>query len=158
MATAPDRYYRKPENVKQRTGAGGVVARVEEGKVKVALIREKGDREWVLPKGGVEAGERLEQAARREIEEEAGFRALTLLGELGVRERLGGKKMVWQTTHYFLFVTRELTGKPTDRRGWEIGWFGLDQLPEFYWREQEELVRGQEARIEEMVLKAMKKG
>ena len=36
------------------------------------LVRTKGDRYWVLPKGGVEAGEELWQAAAREAREEAG--------------------------------------------------------------------------------------
>src|SRR4051794_5066982 len=123
MGTAPGWYYKKPENVKHRVGAGGVVARVEKGKVLIALIRDRGDYEYVLPKGGVEYGETLEEAAMREIEEEAGFRELTLLGELGVGERLGGKKAVWQKTHYFLFLTEEVEGRPTDRRDWEVSWF-----------------------------------
>lgn len=140
MATAPDWYYRKPDNVKRRTGAGGVVARRDQGKALIALIRDRGDHEFVLPKGGVEDGETLEQAAVREIEEEAGFRDLKLLGELGVGERLGGKKAVWQKTHYFLFLTDETEGKPTDRRDWEVAWFDLQKLPQLYWREQEQLI------------------
>lgn len=140
MATAPDRYYKKPDNVKHRTGAGGVVVRIEKAKILIALIRDRGDHEYVLPKGGVEYGETLEQAATREIEEEAGFRNLKLLGELGAAERLGGKKSVWQKTHYFLFLTDEKEGKPTDRRDWEVAWFDLDKLPEMYWREQEQLI------------------
>jgi bis(5'-nucleosidyl)-tetraphosphatase len=147
MATAPDWYYQKPANVKLRTGAGGVVARMDNGQVLIALIRDRGDHEYVLPKGGVEPGETLEQAAAREIREEAGFRKLQLLGELGVGERLAGKRSVWQTTHYFLFMTDEIEGKPTDRREWEVKWFDLDHLPEFYWREQERLVRDNRDKI-----------
>jgi 8-oxo-dGTP pyrophosphatase MutT (NUDIX family) len=140
MATAPDWYYKKPDNVKHRTGAGGVVVRVEKSKTLIVLIRDRGDHEYVLPKGGVEYGETLEQAAIREIEEEAGFRNLKLLGELGMGERLGGKKSVWQKTHYFLFLTDEKEGKPTDRRDWEVAWFDMDKLPELYWREQEKII------------------
>jgi ADP-ribose pyrophosphatase YjhB (NUDIX family) len=154
MATAPDWYYKKPENAKHRTGAGGVVVRVEEGKILVALIRDRGDHEFVLPKGGVEIGETLEDAARREIEEEAGFRELALLGELGLGERLGGKKAVWQKTHYFLFLTTEVKGTPTDRRDWEVKWFDLDRLPELYWPEQERLVHGERERIIDRVRRA----
>jgi 8-oxo-dGTP pyrophosphatase MutT (NUDIX family) len=131
-----------------------VVVRVDRGKILVALIRDRGDHEFVLPKGGVEVGETLEEAARREIEEEAGFRQLALLGDLGVGERLGGKKVVWQKTHYFLFLTTEVTGKPTDRRDWEVKWFDLDRLPELYWPEQERLVRGGREKIIEQVTRA----
>ena len=151
MATAPDWYYKKPLNAKLRTGAGGVVARIENGQVLIALIRDRGDHEYVLPKGGVEPGETLEEAAAREIREEAGFRKLQLLGELGVGERLAGKRNVWQKTHYFLFITDEVEGKPTDRRDWEVKWFDLDHLPEFYWQEQQRLVRDNHKKIVRLV-------
>jgi len=58
MPSAPDWYYTKPDNVKRRTGAGGVVARLADDKVLIALIRDHGDHEYVLPKGGVEHGKR----------------------------------------------------------------------------------------------------
>src|SRR5258705_7584817 len=137
MDAAPDWYYQNPPNAKLRTGAGGVVARLENDNVLIALIRDRGDHEYVLPKGGVEPGETLDDAAAREIREEAGFRKLQLLDDLGIGERLAGKRNVWQKTHYFLFVTDEIEGRPTDRREWEVKWFDLDHLPEFYWREKE---------------------
>src|SRR5258706_14098115 len=133
MATAPNWYYQKPPNAKLRTGAGGVVARLDNGQVLIALIRDRGDHEYVLPKGGVEPGETLEAAAAREIREEAGFRKLQLLDELGVAERLAGKRNVWQKTHYFLFITDESEGRPTHRREGEGKRFDGDQLPQFYW-------------------------
>src|SRR5258706_14599599 len=112
MATAPGWYVQKPRNAKLRTGAGGVVARLVNDKVLIALIRDRGDREYVLPKGGVESGETLEEAAAREIKEEAGFARLKLLTELGIAQRLAGKRNVWQTTHYFLFLTDQVQRKP----------------------------------------------
>src|SRR3954451_10542950 len=154
MATAPDWYYQKPANAKLRTGAGGVVARVEDRDVLIALIRDRGDHEYVLPKGGVEAGETLEQAATREIKEEAGLRKLTLLTELGIGERLAGKRNVWQKTHYFLFLTDQIKGQPTDRRDWEVNWFDPHRLPAMYWQEQERLIVAQRDRIVELVRSA----
>jgi 8-oxo-dGTP pyrophosphatase MutT (NUDIX family) len=151
MATAPDWHYKKPENVKHRTGAGGVVARRDGAQILVALIRDRGDHEYVLPKGGLEYGETLVQAAIREIKEEAGFRELLLLGELGIGERLGGKKTVWQKTHYFLFLTNEEKGKPTDRRDWEVHWFDLNRLPDLYWPEQSRLILTNRDKIIELV-------
>src|SRR4051812_10507692 len=152
MATAPDWYYQKPANAKLRTGAGGIVARIEKDDVLIALIRDRGDHEYVLPKGGVEAGETLQHAAEREIHEEAGFRKLQLLGELGTGQRLAGKRNVWQTTHYFLFITDEIEGRPTDRRDWEVKWFDLHHLPELYWREQARLVRDNLKKITRLVI------
>jgi 8-oxo-dGTP pyrophosphatase MutT (NUDIX family) len=151
MATAPDWYYQKPTNARLRTGAGGVVARLENDKVLIALIRDRGDHEFVLPKGGVEPGETLQQAAAREIHEEAGFGKLQLLDELGIGQRLAGKRNVWQTTHYFLFITDDVEARPTDRRDWEVKWFDLDHLPELYWPEQAQLVRDNLQKITQLV-------
>lgn len=148
---APEFYYRRPEGIRTRSGAGGVVARREGERVLVALIRRPGQKEYALPKGGVEKGETLEEAAAREIREEAGFRKLKLLGELGVGERLTGRKTAWQTTHYFLFVTEEVEGKPTDRHNWEVEWFDLAALPGIYWQEQERLIRENGEMIRERV-------
>lgn len=153
MATAPDSYYQKPENAKHRTGAGGVVARIApDGKTLIALIRESGQCDYVLPKGGVEIGESLEQAAAREIREEAGFTQLRLLAELGTGERRGSqKKNTWQKTHYFLFLTDETEGQPTDHRDWEVHWHDLDHLPEIYWPEQSRLITDNRERILSLV-------
>lgn len=151
MSTAPDRFYVKPDNVKHRTGAGGVVARRDGSRALIALIRDRGDHEYVLPKGGVEYGETLEQAAAREIAEEAGFKRLNCLAELGVGERLAGKKNIWQKTHYFLFLTDEVKGQPTDRRDWEVAWFDLNDLPAMYWREQENLIVQNREKIARLV-------
>ena len=154
MATAPDWYYRKPPNARLRTGAGGVVARMDGDDVLIALIRDRGDHEYVLPKGGVETGETLEEAAAREIKEEAGLRKLKMLAELGIGQRLAGKRVVWQKTHYFLFLTEEIKGQPTDRRDWELAWFDPHRLPAMYWREQERLIVTHRKRIVELVLRA----
>ena len=56
--------------------AGGVVTD-EEGRV---LWIQRNDK-WDLPKGKLEAGESLEEAAIREVEEETGISALTVTGE-----------------------------------------------------------------------------
>ena len=150
---APDLYYTRPDKVKTRTGAGGVVARVDRatGRVLIALIHERADGRFVLPKGGVEKRETLEGAAAREIAEEAGLTELKLLGELGVGERLSGRRTTWQTTHYFLFLTDQETGTPTDRRDWVLEWFPIDALPDLYWREQQKIVTGDRARILDLV-------
>ena len=55
------------------THSGGVVYRLANGKVEYLLVRPKrGQNEWVLPKGHIEPGEKCEQTAIREVEEETG--------------------------------------------------------------------------------------
>ena len=56
------------------TSAGGVVFRLCGEAFEVALIRTHEAR-WQLPKGWIEAGETPEQAALREVREEAGVAA-----------------------------------------------------------------------------------
>src|SRR5687768_12546573 len=117
MADSPlvdDSWYVRPERVRDRYSAGGIVVRREGGQILVALTREGALKLFVLPKGGIERGEDALTAARREIAEEAGLTDLHLLADLGTRERCGWKKNIWITTHYYLFSTTQIKGVPTD--------------------------------------------
>lgn len=134
------------------TSAGGIVARAENGRVYIALVGEKGLSQFVLPKGHVEAGESLEQAAVREIEEEAGFTQLTLLAPLGIKERLDFDKRAWKKTHYFLFATEQVDGVPVDRKHHDaVEWFPIDAFPNLFWPEQTQLIRESRLKIEELM-------
>ena len=134
-------WYKRPPGVSDRTSAGGIVARIEDGRIYVALVGELGLTERVLPKGGVEPGESLEEAARREIEEEAGLSSLELIEELGIREHLSYDKVCWITTYYFLFVTEQVEGIPTDvEHHYELAWHPIGALPAIFWPEQRELI------------------
>lgn len=65
--------------------AGGVVvAEGSDGPVVLLLATERyGKRRWCLPKGHLEEGESVKDAARREVEEEAGIGGTTVLDHLG---------------------------------------------------------------------------
>lgn len=145
-------WYQRPPGVPEHTSAGGLVARVENGRVHIALVGEKGLSQYVLPKGHVEAGETLEQAAAREIEEEAGFSQLTLLAPLGIKERLDFSKKAWKRTHYFLFITEQVDGVPMDRKHhYAAKWFPLDAFPDLFWPEQTQLIRENRRKIEGLI-------
>jgi 8-oxo-dGTP diphosphatase len=77
--------------------AGGVVTRtVADGRTEVLLVHRPKYDDWSVPKGKLERGEREDDAARREVEEETGYRC-RLLEELGVRryeDRRGRPKQV----------------------------------------------------------------
>jgi 8-oxo-dGTP diphosphatase len=136
-----DSFYVRPQGVKDRTSAGGVVTRRNGDQVLVALTTIGSMGTYLLPKGGVKKGESLEQAARREIREEAGFTELSLRGFLGVRERLNYDRTRWITTHYFLFRTTETNPQPTDPKyDYRVGWFPLDALPPMLWPDQRALI------------------
>jgi len=90
----------------------------------------------------------LEEAARREIQEEAGLTHLKPIEYLGARERLSYDKQKWITTHYFLFTTSQKKGKPTDTdHAYTCKWFSLDELPEMLWPEQRQLLESCRERI-----------
>lgn len=147
-------WYVRPPGVRGRTSAGGVVCRVQNDVVLVALTIERRffDACYILPKGGVKRGETLEQAAAREIEEEAGLTNLYLLGKLGVRARLGYGRTRWITTHYYLYRTEQASGLPTDPNHlYEVRWFPMSALPEMLWPEQRELIDGNRGTIEAAV-------
>jgi len=56
-----------------QTSAGGVAYRRQGAGIEVALIAVGENRRWQLPKGLVDKGESPEEAARREVREEAGI-------------------------------------------------------------------------------------
>lgn len=149
-STIDDSWYQRPLDIPEAISAGGVVVRHDNGTVYVAAVEEvcKENPEYVLPKGHVELGETIEAAARREIEEEAGLTDLTLLAELGVLERLAFSKRSWKITHYFLYQTEQVDGKPTDlHKDYQLRWFPLDELPPFFWPEQKKLIEANQTFI-----------
>jgi 8-oxo-dGTP pyrophosphatase MutT (NUDIX family) len=83
--------------------AGGVVLRpAPDGGVEVALVHRPAYDDWSLPKGKLLPGERAEDAALREVEEETGLRCeLGLrLSSIRYRDRKGRPKVVdyWTMT------------------------------------------------------------
>lgn len=78
--------------------AGVLLFREREGALQVLLIkpggpfwRNKDVGAWMIPKGGVEAGEKPEEAALREFEEETGTRLTEVPFPLATIRQSGGK-------------------------------------------------------------------
>lgn len=135
-------WYQKPANLPESLAAGGVVVRWDDSLLKVALVREHPFKLYLLPKGSVESGESLQQAARREIEEEAGLTDLQNLVKLDVLARLNFRRTAWKIVHYFLFYSHQIQGDPTDRsHDYRCDWFALDDLPVMFWPEQAQLIQ-----------------
>ena len=141
MPRIDESWYRRPEGTPERIASGGVVVRVSGDETFVAFTREGDMQGFVLPKGGVEPGESLLAAARREVEEETGLSEITLIRKLGVVERLTFVKSWWNVMHFYLFRTDQVDATPTDTGNHrEMGWFPIDALPEILWPEQRELI------------------
>src|SRR5579864_8000823 len=111
------------------TSAGGIILREVEGKLKVALAHHpRTTKAWVLPKGHVEEGESLEQAALREIYEEAGLDNVQLIKHLGTITRESVKSngdVVQKTIHFYLAyaLSNNHSPTPSDFSFTEVGWF-----------------------------------
>ena len=131
------KYASKPE----ATSAGGIIARTNGNSVEILLLRDTRYDSWTLPKGHAEKGETLEQAALREINEEAGVTEASVLLELGMFRRYVEKAQEWKTIHYFLMSTP--SNQPTgecDNKYMETKWFPVLQLPKMYLPEQEKMI------------------
>lgn len=147
-----DSWYKRPAGVDESIAAGGVVARVEQDRIYVASALEKGFDTYVLPKGHVDLGEDVEAAARREIAEEVGIQSMTLLDDLGTRERLDFGKTEWKITHYYLYLTQECDVKPLEADvHTEMKWLSLEETKTLFWPEQRQLIMDHKDSVVEKV-------
>jgi len=111
------------------TSAGAIILREVEGQLKIALAHHpRATKAWVLPKGHVEAGESLEQAALREIYEETGLNTVLLIKHLGTILRESVKKngdIEQKTIHFYLAYALSVSPSqvPTDTGFIDVGWF-----------------------------------
>lgn len=90
------------------TSAGGVVIRTLDGVLHALIIRDP-YRKWGLPKGHVEEGETLPEAAVREVTEETGLVDLELGRKLVTIDwsfRARGRQIHKFTTFYLMFSVR----------------------------------------------------
>lgn len=120
--------------VRRELSAGGVAVRQQGNKWLVALLKTEHKRGpvWVLPKGHVElhTKERISDAARREVEEEAGLHDLSVKDELGITRFAfqAETALVKKTVHYFLMITNQKQLTPQAEEGMiDAVWFTIDE-------------------------------
>lgn len=120
--------------IRRELSAGGVAVRREGNAWFVALLKTEHKRGpvWVLPKGHVELNEneKISEAARREVGEEAGLTDLSVKNELGVtRFKFQAETAtVHKTVHYFLMLTNQRILTPQAEEGLlEAKWFPIDE-------------------------------
>ena len=104
--------------VREEVSAGGVVYRMVDGAPLYLLIRDS-YRNWGFPKGHLEGDEAAADAAVREVREEAGLDAVTLVGEVATIDwhfRFRGR-LVHKTCHFFLMETSCPTTCPQKAEG-----------------------------------------
>ena len=125
------------QQVKRRreVSAGGLIwRRLADGSLRVVLVRPAGRNTWVMPKGHLEAGETVAQAATREAREESGLTVGTIepLGEISYvyssRERNSSAlTRIFKRVHFFLM--EHAGGDPSahDSEIDEVAWLTFDE-------------------------------
>jgi 8-oxo-dGTP pyrophosphatase MutT (NUDIX family) len=120
---------------RREVSAGGLIwRRHPDGPISLVLVRPAGRSTWVLPKGHLEAGETVVQAAKREAREESGLTvgAVEPLGEISYvyssRERDGATvTRIFKHVHFFLM--EHAGGDPSahDSEVDEVAWLSFDE-------------------------------
>ena len=111
----------------REVSAGGVVVRGDEVVVIVPTRRgAQGQRVLALPKGHVDPGESAEQAAEREVREEAGVTAelVRKLGDVRYFYQRDGQR-IFKLVHFFLFTYRSGDVADHDDEVEEARWIPL---------------------------------
>jgi 8-oxo-dGTP diphosphatase len=124
-----------------------VVFGLDENDLKVLLIQRKlapFQHVWALPGGFVHIDETLDDAARRELEEEAGVRDVYLeqLYTFGALDRDPRERVVTVTYYALAKLSDHRIRAATDAMG--VGWFGLDDLPRLAFDHGEIVARAHE--------------
>lgn len=117
------------EIVREPTAGGIVFRRNIKGEVEILLIQDHKDR-WTIPKGHIEEGETAQEAARREIGEEAGLHDIDMLGWLGkihFRYRRIDKLVLITQQVYLMRV--KTSGNEIQKEDWMNGikWFSFNE-------------------------------
>ena len=117
------------EIVREPTAGGIIFRRNEKGDVEILLIQDHKDR-WTIPKGHIEEGETAQEAARREIGEEAGLHDIDMLGWLGkihFRYRRIEKLVLITQQVYLMRVKTD--GNEIQKEDWMNGikWFPFNE-------------------------------
>lgn len=111
--------------MKREFSAGGIVF---DDKGEVLLTQNSSNLYWGFPKGNIDPKESSEEAALREVKEEAGVEA-RIIERVGYSKyvyTLDGEKIFKVVT---IFLMKYLSGDPKDH-DWEVsgaGWFEVDE-------------------------------
>lgn len=94
--------------------------------------RDEHNRWDLIGSGGVEFGEKIEDALRREVQEEVGadVKRIEYLGFREVLRKQQGRLVHWIAFDYKVEVDREKVINAEPEKCLELGWFKIDEFPE----------------------------
>lgn len=125
----------RKERVDREVSAGGMVFRCTGGTLTFAVIKDSYGK-WTFPKGHVEPGEDVEEAAARETLEELGLdevRLLEYLGKIDIwfRDKFNKKgQLIHKDIHYYLFEAGQQSELHPDpgEHVYEAKWVPLSKI------------------------------
>lgn len=117
------------DNSKSEFSAGGVVYKKESGQILWLVCKHSGYHKWVLPKGLIDEGEKAEETAVREVEEECGIKT-KIIAKIPEPEKyiytMNGVK-IFKMVFYFLMEYISGDIKNHDFEMEEVGWFEFEE-------------------------------
>ncbi len=126
---------KKTIETRREISAGGLIwRRGSDRALEVVLVRPAGKNTWVLPKGHVEPGEAVLDAALREASEESGLKVAAgdSLGDVSYvyswRDRPDGKLVrIFKRVHFYLMECKGGDPSAHDAEIDEVAWLELDE-------------------------------
>jgi 8-oxo-dGTP pyrophosphatase MutT (NUDIX family) len=134
--------------------AGGIVFRPNNAQYEYLMVTSNSSQNrWIFPAGHVEAGETPEMTASREVMEEAGVIADTVL-DLGIFHYYwyrGKQKHMIETNLYLMRYQKTVTTWPEGR---QVQFFNLNQILELnIWEESREFLKKVQSQIETFLMR-----
>lgn len=108
------------------SSCGAVVYRMEQGRRKFLLIRNRRSAHWGFPKGHVEPGETSEQTAIREVLEETGLH-IKILPDFVKKSDYTIQGKIEKSVQIFLARTEEINYTLQEEEIEECGWFSYEK-------------------------------
>jgi 8-oxo-dGTP pyrophosphatase MutT (NUDIX family) len=135
----------KPQTeIIQEHSAGGIVYKMENQQIMIAVIYREYHHDWTLAKGHLEPGETTEQAALREVMEECGLRCelKDYVGYSVFRFRNKHKQLIEKKVDYYLMKLLEDTHKVQTEEVDEVVWLPfLDAIKQLSFKRDQNLVK-----------------
>lgn len=127
--------------------AGGVIYKKEKEDLKVCLILTHDGTVWQLPKGHIDKGEPVEEAAAREVKEETGLEGeveqrIDKISYWFVEKHRNPPERVHKTVYFCLM--KYLSGDPQDhdREVDEARWFDINEaLKKLSYKNEKEVLQ-----------------